>query len=77
MGEKWFEFVKRIQSDEKKKGKDMSFKEAMSVASNRKSEWKKDGADHSKSHTKKAKKGGKKRRGGTKKQRKSKSRSRK
>jgi hypothetical protein len=79
MGEKWFEFVKRIQSEEKKKGKNISFKEAMSVASDRKSEWKRDGSssDHSKSSkskSKKVKKGGKKRRSGTKKNRKSKSR---
>jgi len=77
MGEKWFEFVKRIQMEEKKKGKDMSFKKAMSVASDRKSEWNRDGADHSKSHSRKTKKGGKKRRAGTKKHRKSRSRSRK
>ena len=82
MGEKWFEFVKRIQSEEKKKGKNISFKEAMSVASDRKSEWKRDGSSSekskssksSKSKSRKVKKGGKKSRSGTKKHRKSKSR---
>ena len=57
MGEKWFEFVKRI----KKEGNYASLKEAMSAASKRKSEWKKDGAapakaTASKSKTKKARK---------------------
>ena len=40
MGEKWFEFVKRI----KKEGNHESLKDAMREASKRKSEWKKDGA---------------------------------
>jgi len=40
MGEKWFEFVKRI----KKEGNYASLSEAMKAASKRKSEWKKDGA---------------------------------
>lgn len=40
MGEKWFEFVKRI----KKEGNYGSLSEAMKAASARKSEWKKDGA---------------------------------
>jgi hypothetical protein len=40
MGEKWFEFVKRI----KKEGNYGSLSEAMKAASKRKSEWKKDGA---------------------------------
>lgn len=83
MGEKWFEFVKRIQSEENKKGKNISFKEAMSVASDRKSEWKRDGTSSdqskssktkSKSKSRRVKKGGKKRGSGTKKHRKSKSR---
>jgi hypothetical protein len=79
MGEKWFEFVKRIQSEEKKKGKNISFKEAMSVASDRKSEWKRDGSSSKSkssksksSKSRKVKKGGKKSRSGTKKYRKSK-----
>jgi Arc/MetJ-type ribon-helix-helix transcriptional regulator len=42
MGEKWFEFVKRI----KKEGNYASLSEAMKAASKRKSEWKKDGAAH-------------------------------
>ena len=73
MGEKWFEFVKRIQSEEKKKGKNISFKEAMSVASDRKSEWKRDGSSSKSksSKSRKVKKGGKKSRSGTKKHRKS------
>ena len=40
MGEKWFEFVKRI----KKEGNHASLKDAMREASKRKSEWKKDGS---------------------------------
>jgi len=40
MGEKWFEFVKRI----KKEGNYGSLSEAMKAASARKSDWKKDGA---------------------------------
>ena len=39
MGEKWFEFVKRI----KKEGNHASLKDAMRDASKRKSEWRKDG----------------------------------
>jgi hypothetical protein len=39
MGEKWFEFVKRIKKD----GNYASLSEAMKAASKRKSEWKKDG----------------------------------
>ena len=57
MGEKWFEFVKRI----KKEGNHESLKDAMREASKRKSEWKKDGATPakavSKKKTKKARKG--------------------
>lgn len=57
MGEKWFEFVKRI----KKEGNHESLKDAMREASKRKSEWKKDGATPAKSvskkKTKKARKG--------------------
>ena len=56
MGEKWFEFVKRI----KKEGNYGSLSEAMKAASKRKSEWKKDGAapaaSASKSSGKKTKK---------------------
>ena len=56
MGEKWFEFVKRI----KKEGNYASLSEAMKAASKRKSEWKKDGAapaaSASKSSGKKTKK---------------------
>jgi hypothetical protein len=57
MGEKWFEFVKRI----KKEGNYGSLSEAMKAASARKSEWKKDGsapagAAASKSSGKKTKK---------------------
>jgi hypothetical protein len=57
MGEKWFEFVKRI----KKEGNYGSLSEAMKAASKRKSEWKKDGpapagATASKSSGKKTKK---------------------
>ena len=40
MAEKWFQFVSRI----KKETGVESLKEAMKIASNRKSEWKKDGA---------------------------------
>ena len=40
MGEKWFEFVKRI----KKEGNHASLKDAMREASKRKSEWRKDGS---------------------------------
>ena len=39
MGEKWFEFVKRIKKD----GNYASLSEAMKAASKRKSEWRKDG----------------------------------
>lgn len=55
MGEKWFEFVKRI----KKEGNHESLKDAMREASQRKSEWRKDGASPSKTSrkTKKVKKG--------------------
>lgn len=77
MGEKWFHFVKRIHDEGKKKDKDYSFKKAMSDASKRKSEWKRDGSSSDSSSTKKVRKGGKKRRSGTKKNRKSRSRSRK
>ena len=78
MGEKWIDFVKRIQSEGSKKDKDYSFKQAMVDASKRKSEWKNDskGESSSSSHstgkkTKKSgkkggKKGTKKRRGGRK-----------
>ena len=52
MGEKWFEFVKRI----KKEGNHEYLKDAMSEASKRKSEWKKDGATPAKSVSKKTKK---------------------
>lgn len=52
MGEKWFEFVKRI----KKEGNHESLKDAMREASKRKSEWKKDGATPAKSVSKKTKK---------------------
>ena len=73
MGEKWFDFVKRIHQEGQKKDKDYSFKKAMMDASKRKSEWKKDGSS-SKSSSRKTKKGGKRRRSGTKKNRKSRSR---
>lgn len=43
MGEKWFEFVKRI----KKEGNHESLKDAMREASKRKHEWKKDGPSES------------------------------
>ena len=52
MGEKWFEFVKRI----KKEGNHESLKDAMREASKRKSEWRKDGASPAKSVSKKTKK---------------------
>ena len=52
MGEKWFEFVKRI----KKEGNHESLKDAMREASKRKSEWNKDGATPVKSVSKKTKK---------------------
>lgn len=39
MGEKWFQFVKRIKAE----GNYASLSEAMKAASKRKSEWKKDG----------------------------------
>ena len=62
MGEKWFEFVKRIKKD----GNYASLSEAMKAASKRKSEWKKDGATPagaaSKSSGKKTKKARKSRR---------------
>ena len=76
MGEKWFDFVKRIHQEGQKKDKDYSFKKAMMDASKRKSEWKKDGSssDSKKSSSRKTKKGGKRRRSGTKKNRKSRSR---
>jgi hypothetical protein len=72
MGEKWFEFVKRIHKEGQQKNAGYLFKEAMADASKRKSEWKKDGstavsakASPSKKarksrKTKKAMKGGKK-----------------
>jgi len=44
MGEKWFEFVKRIHKEGQAKNPKYAFKEAMSDASKRKSEWKKDGS---------------------------------
>jgi hypothetical protein len=49
MGEKWFEFVKRI----KKEGNHASLKDAMKDASARKSEWK-SGKDHGMSVVKKS-----------------------
>jgi len=55
MGEKWFEFVKRIKNE----GNYASLSEAMKAASKRKSEWRKDGptpAGASKSSGKKTKK---------------------
>jgi hypothetical protein len=69
MGEKWIDFVKRIHSEGQKKDPNHSFKQAMSEASERKSEWKKDSSSSSsekktKTTTKKmGKKGGKKRKG--------------
>jgi len=74
MGETWIDFVKRVQADGQKKDKDYSFKQAMSDASKRKSEWKKDGSSSKKegSSMKKTKKGGKKRKSGTKKRRRTK-----
>jgi len=74
MGESWIDFVKRVQADGQKKDKDYSFKQAMSDASKRKSEWKKDGSSSKKegSSMKKTKKGGKKRKSGTKKRRRTK-----
>ena len=73
MGETWIDFVKRVQTDGQKKNKDYSFKQAMSDASKRKSEWKKDGSSKEKtSSMKKTKKGGKKRKSGTKKRRRTK-----
>lgn len=76
MGEKWIDFVKRIQAEGAKKDKDYSFKQAMVDAGKRKSEWKR--GEPSVSSSKKSKKvGGKKRRSSTKKNRKSRSRSRK
>ena len=56
MGEKWFEFVKRI----KKEGNYGSLSEAMKAASARKSEWKKDGAAPAASASPMAKSSGKK-----------------
>ena len=56
MGEKWFEFVKRI----KKEGNYASLSEAMKAASKRKSEWKKDGAAPASSASPKTKSSGKK-----------------
>ena len=57
MGEKWFEFVKRI----KKEGNYASLSEAMKAASKRKSEWKKDGtAPAASAASPKAKSSGKK-----------------
>ena len=64
MGEKWFQFVKRIHAEGHKKNASYSFKEAMVDASKRKSEWKKDsGSVSSKSlsrkrRSSKSKKGG-------------------
>jgi hypothetical protein len=55
MGEKWFEFVKRI----KKEGNYGSLSEAMKAASKRKSEWKKDGAAPAGAASPKAKSSGK------------------
>lgn len=56
MGEKWFQFVKRIKAE----GNYASLSEAMKAASKRKSEWRKDGPTPagatSKSKTKKARK---------------------
>lgn len=86
MGESWIDFVKRVQADGQKKDKDYSFKQAMSDASKRKSEWKRDGSSKKESHhdvsssssphsEKKTKKGGRRRKGGTKKRRRTKSKS--
>jgi len=52
MGEKWFEFVKRI----KKEGNYDSLKDAMRAASKRKNEWKKDGDSESSKKSKTASK---------------------
>ena len=61
MGEKWFEFVKRI----KKEGNHASLKDAMRDASKRKSEWNKDGSapKATKSATRKTKKSRKAKKG--------------
>lgn len=67
MGEKWFEFVKRIHAEGQKKNPDYQFKDAMKDASERKSEWKKGPSSSSTSEkeskstkkTKRSKKGGK------------------
>lgn len=48
MGEKWFEFVKRI----KKEGNHATLMDAMKDASKRKSEWRKDGASPAKKTSK-------------------------
>ena len=57
MGEKWFEFVKRIHKEGQQKNPKYLFKEAMADASKRKSEWKKDGKPPASSeHTKKSRK---------------------
>jgi hypothetical protein len=60
MGEKWFEFVKRIHKEGQKKNAGYLFKEAMADASKRKSEWNKDGSSTAKSSpSKKARKSSK------------------
>ena len=61
MGEKWFEFVKRIQVEGMVKDKNYTFKQAMMDASKRKSEWKRDGSSvSSSSSTKKKRRGSRK-----------------
>ena len=60
MGEKWFEFVKRIQVEGMVKDKNYTFKQAMMDASKRKSEWKRDGSSVSSSSTKKKRRGSRK-----------------
>ena len=78
MGEKWFQFVKRIHSEGHKKNASYSFKEAMVDASKRKSEWKKDSGSSSVSSKKrrssKSKKGGSCKSGGSRKRKSKKSR---
>lgn len=65
MGEKWFQFVKRIHGEGHKKNASYSFKEAMVDASKRKSEWKKDsGSASSKSASSKKRRSSKSKKGG-------------
>jgi hypothetical protein len=80
----WNKFVTKIFNEERAKDKNYSFKQAMSDASKRKSEWKKEGSSKKESHhddsssphsEKKTKKGGRRRKGGTKKRRRTKSKS--